>query len=557
MQYRTGITIDSESSMDLDDALWITGDRNKAILEIHIANVSGRIRRGDRHDLIARTRLETVYRSSFNVPMFPRYLSEDSLSLLPHQKKGVVSISVELTESETILKSIVFTYLISLAKLSYKEVDKLIETDERLSLLEYWTRHLSDARAQRGSIGARQIGDVYIDEDGRIREKALRSQQIVAETAILANSLIAKFLADRNVPAIYRSHKIRDGADKWGAIAQDIPNICKFLAHNTESAKYVIKPESHFALGIEYYCHYTSPIRRYVDLVNHRILYSVITKQTHPYSLNELQQIADDANKKRELEREASRTFHKNLYSQEVEQLLVRQNYSSLSSKDFSKILAAAIASNKFSAIEDEVKTRLQNKSIQLKDLFYLLFSQDEPYLAEECLEYFQSNLSDCRSVLAIAETIKSWKVECETKSVTQTYHLSRVVIDGKTSSVQSPGANKKEAQNKAYYQWIADWSQDKLIPVEDAEQVVKDVVVTIDLVEPGNYVSSINEYAQQWQFPPAVYEINPSGNGFKAVCRFILSSEVSLEGSGWGENKKQAKQEAAKNVWEQIEQLV
>lgn len=320
------VTVDGEDARDFDDAVFAEPDddeKNKGgwRLIVAIADVAWFVRPGDPLDLNARERGNSVYFPDRVVPMLPEKLSSDLCSLKPGVDRPCIAAYIKISKSGKILRHrFVRALMRSAARLNYHEVQDVFDGGMpemnpalRTHIEDLYGAYKSLAKA-REKRGALEIDvperEIDLNDEGRIirispRER-LESHKMVEEFMIAANVAAAETLEDRNVPAMYRIHEA-PGAEKVAAlqtflnsidvktIRRDRPRTDDFnkildqvkgtarsfmvneLVLRTQSqARYSPDNAGHFGLALEKYAHFTSPIRRYADLLVHRGLISAL-----------------------------------------------------------------------------------------------------------------------------------------------------------------------------------------------------------------------------------------------------------------------------------------
>ena len=313
------ITIDAASSRDLDDAICVLpADADGAVrLLVSIADVSSTVRAGTSLDAEARRRGTSVYLPDRVLPMLPPALSEERLSLLPGVERNCLTVELRITPEGEILSTDIYRSVIrSWSRLTYDEAAAFLDrgelAPEHESLREMltWSRtawaRLSTSRRSRGGVElAREEARVGIDENtGRATVlEALEptsAHEMIERFMVAANEAVARWIEARGVPAPYRVHDEPDGravaqlasiARNFGfspgfgpslsplalaALERQIrhapaaPTILAVLGKALGPARYTVVPDFHFGLGADRYLHFTSPIRRYADLLVHR-----------------------------------------------------------------------------------------------------------------------------------------------------------------------------------------------------------------------------------------------------------------------------------------------
>ncbi len=434
-----GLTIDSPSSYDLDDAFWLENVENGYILHISITDVGEQIPLDSPLDKAAYQRCFTRYLRESNVGMFPHHYSEDALSLLAGKARNTITLSIPIDDdANTQMPTIHKTLLRSKAKLSYESAAVIMADSshpyhQALNKSYQLSQILFQKRRQNGAISLYNLQQgLATSEDGVLQriapEKAYNSHILIQEFMILSNQLIARFFAEHDIPALYRNHTTRAVAPPRDSLIEDIDNavnlgnverietlISKFaLIFN--KAEYAPIIEGHYALNLPAYTHFSSPIRRYADLVNIRQLGAFIAGETLPYSNEDLAEIGQHINDVTdEYKRKQGQFFKKKQYKQQLD-LLDENDYSGLNSNEFYVLLKAAISENRLSDyLEDEINARLQNKSLSHREIFLVLFRAKNldqwQVLRRSIMKSMSENLADSTTLLAMASQTFQWQV--------------------------------------------------------------------------------------------------------------------------------------------------
>ncbi len=314
----TAVTIDPEDAKDFDDAISIEQVRDGFQLGVHIADVSHFVLRGTALDKTAMERGTSVYFSEGVVHMLPEALSSDLCSLRPGVDRLTVSCVMKLNRKFEVQKTEIFPSVIkSKKRFTYREVQSIIEGEithalyKPLKLLERLSIALFKSRSKEGSIDFDipepifSMDDTGIPHEIRPSER-LRAHRIVEECMLLANRQVAQELPKKlpkNFKIPYRIHDKPDQKDvnqflglirrlnlgisvpkgelspsafkQILAKVEDSPfkHLIEAVALRTMSkAVYSTKNHGHFGLAFPHYVHFTSPIRRYPDLMVHRLI---------------------------------------------------------------------------------------------------------------------------------------------------------------------------------------------------------------------------------------------------------------------------------------------
>jgi ribonuclease R len=302
------VTIDGADAKDFDDAISVerveVGDGSYRVW-VHIADVTHYVRPESPLDREARRRGNSVYLPGTVAPMLPAKLSEEVCSLRPGEEKATVTVEMEVAPSGEVEKSRAYRSLtVSDARLTYEGVDAFLRGEEGVEQPELvraayeLSRKLRTRAAVRGKLelGGREP-EYEMDERGvplsaRVR-RSTPARELIEELMVLANEEVAKMV--RGKPgAVYRVHERPDVEDmerlgerlaavgmqvdptpeNLGTIAQKAKSdaVNYLILRSVPRAYYSPAALGHFGLALENYTHFTSPIRRYSDVLVHRAL---------------------------------------------------------------------------------------------------------------------------------------------------------------------------------------------------------------------------------------------------------------------------------------------
>jgi ribonuclease R len=332
-------TIDPASARDFDDAISAErlGDdpagsdpTQPTRVWVHIADVSAYVREGSLVDLEAKRRGTSVYVPGAVEPMLPQALSNEACSLVPGVERAAVTVELELHGAKVAKAAFYRSLIRSDERLSYEQVDEIFAGRERAS--EPWAQALRAAREvaaaleqgrREGHSGALTLDssepEFVFDEDGHVEDVLVRSQteshRVIEHLMIAANEAVARLLSERGAPCLYRVHERPEpervkrlveqlatlevptppvpknmspsqAAELMGEISRLLEThvrraggraaLTSLLLRTLQQAAYSPKNSGHAGLGTAYYCHFTSPIRRYPDLVCHRALLAAV-----------------------------------------------------------------------------------------------------------------------------------------------------------------------------------------------------------------------------------------------------------------------------------------
>ncbi len=289
------MTIDGRLTFDYDDALSVEKDGDNYRIGVHIVDVAHFIKKGNSIDEQALARGSSIYMPDRRIPMIPPCLSEDLCSLNLGELRPAVSIFARLSPFAEVIDFEIVPSLIRVKRrLTYNEVNTMITEDEQIKILYELAKLFRQKRMASGAvhISLPEI-NIWLSEDGQINIKRIDREgpgrMLVAEMMIMANWLMARFLAENNTPAIFRSQP-----EPRSRLIKN--NEEGTLFENWMQRRHLSRgilgpnPEYHSGLGLNAYTTATSPIRKYFDLATQRQIRSVLGLEK-PYSSEEIKHI--------------------------------------------------------------------------------------------------------------------------------------------------------------------------------------------------------------------------------------------------------------------------
>lgn len=290
------ISIDDETTKDIDDAISIEIMGENTRLGIHIANVAAVVENRSNLDKEALKRAETIYLSEGNVSMFPPELVEQLLSLNQKKVRKALSLFVTFDEQNHMTHYEFIQSKINVKRnISYSEAnDEYLKTAEGKKLLDITTA-LRDERISRGAV-ILQLPTLKIKLDGDHVQSVskysmtTKSHNVIAECMILLNNLAGRYFAENKIPAIFRS-QIENTSEEINSLDWDSELFPVQVIKYLRPTKISTEAETHRFLGIDAYVQISSPIRRYLDLVLQRQLVSCLEGTGPVYGYGALEKL--------------------------------------------------------------------------------------------------------------------------------------------------------------------------------------------------------------------------------------------------------------------------
>ena len=316
-------TVDGEDAKDFDDAVAVLKTRKGFRLFVSIADVSAYVKPGSILDKEAYERGTSVYFPGTVIPMLPENLSNNLCSLVPGQDKLTVTVIIDYDRSGRVLKKEYQRSIIqSHQRFTYNTLEQIItEKDQRirskykrfLTPLKWATElaeKLIERRTERGSIGfSIPEANIGLDSEGKVisitRSERHFAHQLIEEFMLAANEAVAQTFSERHISTLFRVHeepdpeKLSNFVEFSKTLSLQLPKtadkptwynhvidsvrgtpheyiVNNLLLRTMQQARYSPENKGHFGLALDDYAHFPSPIRRYPDLIVHRLLCNLI-----------------------------------------------------------------------------------------------------------------------------------------------------------------------------------------------------------------------------------------------------------------------------------------
>lgn len=420
LRTHTIITMDGTDARDLDDAVCTQRLENGNMkLGVHIADVSEYVCWDSALDKEALRRGTSVYLAGGVIPMLPPRLSNGICSLNPQMPRLALSVEMEITEQGEVTSHDIFTSVIQTKyRMTYDEVTKILEGDRVLQtryadicdMLEDMKRLAENLRRRRMKDGSLDFNiaepELYFDAQGRVTDIRKQqngiSQRIIEEFMLAANRTVAEHFFWLNIPFVYRIHETPE-AEKMtelnqvlhsfgyllkGNLAEVHPKALQNILEDIQDkpyqravgtmilrsmmkARYAPRNEGHFGLGAKYYCHFTSPIRRYPDLMIHRIIKMVLRQQLQGKKEEKAEKtvgtVAEIASERERTAEEAERVSRKMKIAEYMQQFV---------GSEFDAVISSVTGFGFFAELDNAVEGLVH--ITQLQDDYY-------QFLPEQC----------------------------------------------------------------------------------------------------------------------------------------------------------------------------
>lgn len=363
------VTIDGEDAKDLDDAVSLSRDGENYVLGVHIADVANYVQERSAMDREALKRGTSVYLVDRVIPMLPRRLSNGICSLNAGQDRLALSCIMTIDPKGNVIDHVIAETVIHVdRRMTYTSVKKILEEEDQAEIEEYeelvpmfremkaLAAILREKRRRRGSIDFDfPETKVVLDEQGHPVEikpyERNTATKIIEDFMLIANETVAEDFFWQEIPFVYRTHDNPD-PDRMRKLSAFINNfgytirfkdeevhpkelqkllsrlegtseedlISRLTLRSMKQAKYTTDCTGHFGLAAKYYCHFTSPIRRYPDLQIHRIIKDALRGRMNEAKLAHYEKLLDEvAKQSSERERKAEEAERETIKLKKVE----------------------------------------------------------------------------------------------------------------------------------------------------------------------------------------------------------------------------------------------
>ena len=576
-----GITIDDVTTRDMDDAIWVEITENSGWhVMVMIADVAKVVPKHSELDQLSMSRVETRYYANGNSPMLPRRLADGKLSLWPGETKYVLVVDIILDRDLSIFETrLLRTAMTSEAKLAFSDIPYILSNREhpQHALIKLASQLASSLLTQRRNSGALAFYDLgkglVTSEEGSIRQLKRREDTIgyviIQELMILANMALAEYSVKNDIPILFRNHTARSATPEREDLLKLLESMAVIPEANIAAIRHTAymmlnKAEygpvilGHFGLNLGAYTHFTSPIRRYADLVNHQQIRAYIQNEPLPHSKEEIQAIASHINLKRLENDRAKSEYMKEKAYREAESSILRNRIEDVSDTDFERITKFLIRKEGDcpEAYCDAFRKRLGKLPIICSGLVLLQAPDGERWnkLKRTVLEELATTPHHAVSIFDIAQHIEGWQMPVYEVTGTSRGNLqvftalSAISIgDREYQSAVYEDLTKKGAMQRASLGLLATIldlpAPDLKITIASPPPTSKEEMTINTSKDP---IFALQEYCQAKKLPLPSYSFETEGPtnkpAFTCTCTFGSSTSTGQAGK-----KQRAKRLAAR----------
>jgi ribonuclease R len=505
--------------------------------------------------------------------MLPRELSEWDFSLWPGKHKPSVVVEMVLSSSFDIVSTkITQEKIVSIAKLAYEDIPGLLENEEgvhhaMLSATKRLALGLLSKRRDAGALVFYDLNNGWVTtEEGFLKQLKARTETIgyvmIQELMILTNVAVATYAVEHDIPMLFRNHEARSAApDREALIRQiaeatstpiiDLTSLQQRTHMLFNRASYGASLLGHYGLNVPAYLHFTSPIRRYADLVIHQQIRAHLKGEPLPYTKEGLEAVGGYLTELAQKEREAASEYFKNKAEETATRRTNARLLDGLGAKDFERAVKVEVRSGEppSDVLREAWARRLQEgsmPSICFTTLF--MYSASPPgweILKQASIDYLLEHIADAVTILTQA-CQAGWpepNFVVEQKSAIPSVFTATVAYLEHTASAS--GSTVKEARGRAGVVFLAAVSglpapSFPMIEIPPATQKAQ------ASAEGKNPISVLMERSQSLKVTPPSFNFKLEGQSHMPAVT-CTASFMGHEVKTVAPNKQEAKTAAAK----------
>jgi hypothetical protein len=571
----TAISIDPEDCRDIDDAVfchtYCSGDVSS--VSVYIPNCWRLNPNTQAWNIASELKRTRYFANSRRKTMLPPDM-ESAHSLSEDEIKDSFEIRLWIDEKGEIVDCEISKSKVWVLNHSYESASTSKDpyVKNQIDILAKVCDKINTNRLRKGiTCGVKLPKGRWVGEDLDEQDIQYPTQAIVLILMVSANYVIAKFFKANKVDAIFRYQSISKEKVENDPVLSMLnvtigESAIALDVRSRDRAYYGATPLPHASLGIDCYCHATSPLRRFSDLLNNKILDCVIDGRTSIFSVGYLENAVVEINEDKE-ERDdyyAQENYKEKVRNRKKRELEKVMQQKDLNPKELSLFVKIACkGGDEFSEnFQFYVSEKLKN--LQPKDFFLLLESRDkcDPRFYSKIIDFLCENSEIAISTLTIYDQINSSSLHFTEEALSPIDHLCWTVISGNTVYSPGRGTTKKEAKKqsvskliKAFFleseTLVTESDRAKLdFPKSREDKTEKSLTSGAEIINCSeDPVSELNLYTQREGVKKPEY-INKGKVGSNWACQCVLGDYVE---TGIGTTKKEAKKQSAQKIYERI----
>lgn len=570
-----GITIDPVGAADLDDAVRIGRDARGWTVQVAFPRLTDAVRIGSHADETARHRIETRYRpGGVAKHMLPDEVMQ-AASLTPGAHKPIFLVTIRLDGSfRPTSTDVAASMFRSLGRLTYGEASRSVQTGagsfaEMLGQARDLAYGLFERRRSSGAIAYYDLErGIAFDEEGSailLTGEGHVAEMIVAELMVLANAQLAAFAVERNIPLLYRNHeaaadltreqilgRLRHAAAHVRADVQTggLPRVMA-------KARVGAEPKGHYALNLPAYAWFTSPLRRYADLVNQRMIEAALDGVPAPYGATDIEAVARQVEERRDAAADRMKASFRGRHAREATAIIAGGRIEAADDLQFRRVVRAVAADPAAAteAVVDESVRRIAEELLTPKEIARLLVLGGRTSAA--VVERLRAAPHEANNVLAYGATSLGWSQPDFSEQRAGPPHApvfactGRMTVAGTelvTPLVVRP--TRKGAQHAAGVHLVAAVAGIE-VPETAAPPVQTPSAPPAPSASPErNPRNRLQEHCAQARYPAPTYEVSergpPHDRVFEAVATVRIGGRTTSSPPARAQSKKEAEKAAA-----------
>lgn len=534
-KYFKGVTIDPAGAADLDDAIWIDRQGADWVVQVAFPRLSKHVPLDGRAEGVARQRLFTRYLPAGAKHMLPEGTMKYG-SLTPGDPKAVFLVTIVLNKALRPLDvSVVKAHFVSRRRLSYDEASELVRTGEgttadMLRQAKDLAQGLFEARRAAGAVAFYDLErGIAFDEEGAVillTGEGHVAEMIVREFMILANASLAAFASEAGIPLLYRNHHARGEATRASVLAElegmvdaetadvQVRGMPRLMAR----AKLGVEAAGHYGLNLPAYAWFTSPLRRYADLVNQRMLEAHLDGSSAPYDAGTLAPIAEAINERQDEVLDKRSAGYRARIERKAEAMIGSGAIST--DLDFRRVVRVASAdpSKVNDVVVEESLRRIGTEDLSAKEMARLLLL--DPRTAAAVVAYLTANPQSAPNVLYYGIATMGWGQPAFEEGRAGPAHATvfvskaRMEVDGVehvSPTVVRP--SRKGAQHSATVHLLASIAGQEMPEESEAPATADAAPEAVRTPVPAqNPRNRLQEHCAKRKLPPPTFRVSETG---------------------------------------------